>query len=365
MPNAAVPGTSGVHNTGLECEVVVERESLRQLVDDELWGIPKHVKALLRIKNRKAHESWEAVSEQATRRHKLKAQEHDLERSGTGKLLRALEAHMRDRGMRIFELFLMMDKSGDGLVDRDELMQALLNVTRPGPGPESRLAQRKHMEAVKAERAADAERARLMVLFRARMKAAEESGAAVAFERLERYMRKFQIGAKELFAAVDKSGDGSIDADELFVVLKAAHCPLDRAEVGLLADYLDEDGSGQLSKEELQAAVNDFRKYKRAKKDLHKLERRLPREPATHILSEKKLKQLMQFLVDAEDGTAVAVGRFQALLNGGKTATLAAYFRDFREMEHPEVYAATSTSMPAVAGAEAAEGAGAGVEGKS
>ena len=85
-----------------------------------------------------------------------------MERSGVGSLLRTLEKHMGLHGMRLHELFNMMDTSGDGVVDRAELMTALVAVTAPGPGPEARFVMQRHARALaeaegarRAKRAAD------------------------------------------------------------------------------------------------------------------------------------------------------------------------------------------------------------------
>ena len=60
-----------------------------------------------------------------------------------------------------------------------------------------------------------------------------------------------QVGTvKELFAAADRDGNGSLDSDELRNVLR-------RLDMGCveLFKYYDADGSGTVDKDELSAAV--------------------------------------------------------------------------------------------------------------
>ena len=98
------------------------------------------------------------------------------------------------------------------------------------------------------------------------MRAAEASGVVAAFERLDAFMRKWQMKCADLWRLNDLDGDGNIDARELHAIL-AVKCqaPFTRAQVEQLVAFLDTDGSGALGDAELQAAVDDYRRYRRAK----------------------------------------------------------------------------------------------------
>ena len=53
------------------------------------------------------------------------------EESGAAEVLRKFEGLMAERGMRITDLFRKIDKSGDGLVSRDELREGLTLLSQP------------------------------------------------------------------------------------------------------------------------------------------------------------------------------------------------------------------------------------------
>ena len=55
------------------------------------------------------------------------------EQSGAADVLRKFEHLMAEKGMRISDLFRKIDKSGDGLVSRDELREGLLLLSQPCP----------------------------------------------------------------------------------------------------------------------------------------------------------------------------------------------------------------------------------------
>ena len=47
-------------------------------------------------------------------------------------LVHTWQTHMRGHSIRLFDLFYMIDKSGDGLIDREELRDALEEIYSPG-----------------------------------------------------------------------------------------------------------------------------------------------------------------------------------------------------------------------------------------
>jgi Ca2+-binding EF-hand superfamily protein len=203
-------------------------------------------------------------------------------------------------GMRLHELFNMMDTSGDGVVDRAELMTALVAVTAPGPGPEARFVMQRHARAL-AE-AEDARRAKRAAdrAFKQRMRAAEASGVVAAFERLDAFMRKWQMKCADLWRLNDLDGDGNIDARELHAIL-AVKCqaPFTRAQVEQLVAFLDTDGSGALGDAELQAAVDDYRRYRRAKLAVLASHSRAHGRP---LLTKEQTVLLLQYLTMFDDG---------------------------------------------------------------
>ena len=73
----------------------------------------------------------------------LRQQEQELELTGVGAIIRKLQAHMRLHSIRLFDLFTMIDKSGDGLIDRAELRGALEDIYSPGIPLSKRLASKR------------------------------------------------------------------------------------------------------------------------------------------------------------------------------------------------------------------------------
>ena len=74
------------------------------------------------------------ISEEMEARKKQLAmdkRQQEAESSGAAKVLRDLEASMIKKGQRMIELFREMDKSGDGLISRQELREGLKAMAGP------------------------------------------------------------------------------------------------------------------------------------------------------------------------------------------------------------------------------------------
>ena len=187
-----------------------------------------------------------------------------IENAGVGEVLRRLSAHIYSKGLKIADLFHQMDTSGDGLLDAEEVVEMLSKISQPSfEALESlKIRERKIAHRKKQEE----ERRRSYNDMMTRMAHAEQSGAALVLERLERFMRSRQFRMIDLFRLVDTSGDGQVDSLEMQAVLKMLEIPASAAEVQKLVDYLDTSGDGEIDHQELEDAIRYFRRYRWEKK---------------------------------------------------------------------------------------------------
>jgi Ca2+-binding EF-hand superfamily protein len=187
-----------------------------------------------------------------------------FERSGVAAIVRNLEGRMKERGMRINDLFTEMDIDGDGTVSGPELSKMLTVILQPPADVQAAVKIRKQkMEATLASKAAaDEETSKLEF----QLKEAEESGAHVAMAAFAEYMRVHACRVIDVFRMIDSSGDGVCDLEELYAMIEIVGLDMKREDMKKMMDYLDDDGSGTLDAEELNRAVRDFRRAKWARR---------------------------------------------------------------------------------------------------
>ena len=132
-------------------------------------------------------ELQERVKEQAKRDARSKF----LNESGAGDVLRGLEDLMKDKGLRIHDVFHTIDESGDGLIDREELVVGLTKLIKPNKGiAASKFAKEKRKRREQAEAM---EKQRQENIFLGKIQESERCGASIVIHRLERFMRKRQM----------------------------------------------------------------------------------------------------------------------------------------------------------------------------
>jgi Ca2+-binding EF-hand superfamily protein len=309
---------------------------------DSLHGPNPRVVKLLSLQEQKALATRQEREEKERQRAWLKAQEVQLELSGVAELIRKLQRHMRLKGLRMYELFTMIDTSGDQLIDRNELRAALLDICRPPPPPESRLATKKREEAMAAEAEAERRHEEEKAVMLERMRASEVSGAGEAFAKLDRFMRKYQLTAKTFFVATDKNSDGSLDVGELFAALQKAKCPMTKRQVRKMVSYLDQDGDMTMDEGELQAAITEYRAFKRAKKFMNQvLERSSSHE---QLLPDRMITLLIRYLIGmggtASGGSAysISLDHLQAAVADARIIPLSKMFRQVRRAQDPALF---------------------------
>ncbi|KAH8050470.1 hypothetical protein JL722_11441 [Aureococcus anophagefferens] len=157
--------------------------------------------------------------------------------------------------------------------------------------------------------------------FTIRMRAAEESGCFASFALLDRYFCRFQLKAEDIWyhgrakkegfrrAAECKTDDSdALAAGEFHKLLLQAKVSLTFEQVKKLVAYLDTDGSGKIEHDELQAAILDYRRFKRAKQRLE-----LKRASAERrLFLDRQVLLLLQYLVLVGEGNKLKDQQYQA-----------------------------------------------------
>ena len=205
-----------------------------------------------------------------------------MRRSGLDAAFRKVAALIQRRGMTRKEVCELLDQDGEGRCDSSRLAAFLQAVGVRKPPPSYEIARRKHAEREAAAAAAAAERRREEADFAARMRAAEESGCVASFALMDRYFSRYQLKAEDIWThgrakrttGLDRAAESheddsdAVGPDEFHRMLQTAKVHLSSEQVARLVAYLDTDGSGKIEHRELQAAMLDYRRFKRAKQRL-------------------------------------------------------------------------------------------------
>ena len=310
-----------------------------------LWETDPRLLALQNIHTRKYASLMAKKDKLEFDLNDLKRQEQELELSGVGAIIRKLQAHMRNHSIRLFDLFTMIDKSGDGLIDKAELRHALEDIYSPGIPLSKRLASKRHMEAMERQAEDEARHAEQQEVMLARMRKSEESGAALAFAKLEQFMRKYQFSSKYFFDHADKDNSGALDVDELHHVLVQSKCDMTRAQVEKMFLFLDENGDMLMSQDELQAAVNEYRAFKRARKFMNRIKERTSHPE--QLLPDRQIMTLLRYMVSAGgEGNHISLKQLQAALDESDTMPMSKLFRQYRRRLNPEIYRELDAHFP-------------------
>lgn len=142
-----------------------------------------------------------------------------------------------------------------------------------------------------------------------RMIAAEQNGVLESFSRLDHYFRRYQLTADGIWAfsrsiarkcdeSHSTSGRGgtrteALGAEQFHGLLRSANVTLPLDQVRAIVRYLDTDGNGTVEYDELNAALMDYRKFKRAKRRFE-----IQRARAEHrLFLDQQATLLLQFLI--------------------------------------------------------------------
>jgi Ca2+-binding EF-hand superfamily protein len=73
--------------------------------------------------------------------------------------------------------------------------------------------------------------------------------------QLEGFIRKYQLRLQDIFYGVDKSGDGTLDGQELQQALKNIKCNIADDKMETLVNFLDDSGDGAVDISELEVRI--------------------------------------------------------------------------------------------------------------
>ena len=241
---------------------------------------------------------------------KLNDQLKVLEESGTARIMRSIHEIMREKGKTLGQVFNEIDKTGDGVIERGELKGGLEMLT--AASDVSKFAVQRELQKKAAEKAETEKHEKIRKEFFDKMAKAKESGVTDVMDKIGGIMRKRQLRIKDLISlknAGSKSkfgrkgkrrgcGDGdespkkaevspkaadglveeinqTITPQDLMNLLKRVDRKLDITieECVLVCSWIDKDGGGTLSMDELERAICAYRRYLWEKEQVAKLQR--------------------------------------------------------------------------------------------
>jgi Ca2+-binding EF-hand superfamily protein len=227
------------------------------------------IEMLIKRKEAADLEERTAAREKAEKEAEIKEELARAEKAGVSMVLGHLEQFMKEKGLTVTTLCHLIDPDGHGEISSAELCEAVEKIMQPSSA--SRLALKKAREKEAAMLAkGEASRARARELMD-KMDEMEKSGALICLTMLENYMRKNCLRIVDLFSKMDKSGDGGVNAEELRRGMKKCGLKMKRKDIVLFIRYVDTDGGGEISMEELNDAIRELRRFNWEKETFAKL----------------------------------------------------------------------------------------------
>jgi hypothetical protein len=233
--------------------------------------------------------------------------EQQMKRAGIDTVFRRVEFLTQRRGLRLRDVGELMDTDSCGVLPIAKIVAFMQAISLRNPPPSYEAARLKNAEKAAEAATQNAARQKEEIDFTIRMRAAEESGCFASFAMLDRYFCRYQLRAEDIwfhgrkrragFEAVG-AGPRDEDADALDAVgfhklLQVAKVSLSLEQATKLVDYLDTNDSGKIEHHELQAAMLDYRRFKRAKQRLE-----LKRASAERrLFLDRQVLLLLQYLV--------------------------------------------------------------------
>jgi len=217
------------------------------------------VRALMKRRDDALIQQEDESRQREEEQHVLNEKIKKAHESGAAEVLMNLEKVMKDKGLRMTDLFREIDKDSSGSITADELrfgMKLMSEGKAEALGAlkrarEKLLKQRSELVAkmMQAQKFAD------------KMTVAENCGAAKVINRLENFMRKKQLRVKDLFNIIDRSGDGTANAEELLKALQKIRLKMSMEDVAVLIKFMDQSGDMEIDKNELELVIKDFRRF--------------------------------------------------------------------------------------------------------
>ena len=135
-----------------------------------------------------------------------------------GGILMKIEEFMKEKGLRMLNVFQELDADGSGSVTGDELMRGLLRLKEPS-GKLKALIKRKNESDAEAERL-KAEKERRDAEIKSEIKRAEDAGVGRVLGHLEMFMKEKGLTVTTLCHSIDPDGTGEVDASELVLAVE-------------------------------------------------------------------------------------------------------------------------------------------------
>jgi Ca2+-binding EF-hand superfamily protein len=199
----------------------------------------------------------------------LNAKINEAKSSGAAGVLIELEMVMKDKGLRLTDLFREIDKDGSGTITAEELRFGMKLMSEPKA--EALAPLKKAREKLLKKRKELVEKMMQAQKFADKIAVAENCGAAKVVVKLENFMRKKQLRVKDLFQMIDKSGDGTANAAELHAALQRVRLKMSIEDVTTLIKFMDTSGDMEIDRNELELVIKDFRRFSYEQKNAHML----------------------------------------------------------------------------------------------
>ncbi|CBN78026.1 hypothetical protein Esi_0082_0041 [Ectocarpus siliculosus] len=210
------------------------------------------------VKEEQERKAAEGVSAEAAKRVL------EAEKSGASVILDLIRASVASKSIRVIELFNTMDTSKDGLISREELREGLAMIAEGHLGQSASMEQMREVCRNRRRSAAirenqDKELRRALKL-RARIAAAQASGAAKVLRRIHEHLVQTRHKVVDMFRSFSLRGHLSLTTAELEMALSLVDgLELTRREVRSVVRFLDKDSSGTIDVAEIDEAVREFR----------------------------------------------------------------------------------------------------------
>ncbi|GMH65710.1 hypothetical protein TrST_g194 [Triparma strigata] len=144
--------------------------------------------------------------------------EAELVEEKVGGILMRIEDFMKEKGLRMLNVFQEMDEDGSGAVTGDELIKGLLRLKEPS-GKLKALIKRKN-EADAEAAALAIEQAKKDEETRQSLKKMEDAGVSLVLSHLETFMKAKGLTVTTLCHSIDPSGLGSVTSSDLVAAVE-------------------------------------------------------------------------------------------------------------------------------------------------
>jgi len=313
-------------------------ESLSEISHNWVRSVLSDAKKLL-------HEEEECRKRESE--EKLLEEAVETMRNGVAFALRKLELLMKSKNLRIQDLFRgqLFANKNINYITPEEFKAALNQLLLPPGYAEAQYMRAKRMEQKKKEYDLMMSKEKQKQDFLERMKQMEGSGLTKIFDRIDKYCCRFQMRIADIFSKADFNSQESLSA----LLADPTRLGLPQEEVHILLNYLlGGPGEGEPNSSsvfesknknvfdpyKLQSTLDEYRKYKRAKKNLLRTER----QESLQLLTDRQVITILRYLVRASgntEGYSVALSLFETVITTAFTKSMNEYFKELPEQEFP------------------------------